>query len=260
MMRNNIKKMIVTDLDGTFLKDDKTISDYSIEIIKTLRNQGHVFVVATARPLRAARKFLKKIDIDAGIYHNGALIYIDDMKVDNYQIENPVHIIDIVKKKNPHCSVAVESNDVLYSNFDAEKMWPGTDYELVDSDFSIVEGKKADKIIVKLTSHEEVNDYAKLLPDDLYIQVSENIIGMIMKKSATKRNGISYVAEKYEINREDIIAFGDDYNDIDMMEFAGKGICVANGLDIVKEKSDEVCESNENDGVCRWLEDNLMFL
>ena len=53
----NEKKMIVTVLDGTLLKNDKTISKNTIEAINELRMRGHKFVIATARPLRAAKKF-----------------------------------------------------------------------------------------------------------------------------------------------------------------------------------------------------------
>lgn len=51
------KKMIVTDLDGTLLKDDKSISQYTSDVIKKLCRNDHKFVIATARPLRAAKKF-----------------------------------------------------------------------------------------------------------------------------------------------------------------------------------------------------------
>lgn len=75
----NEKKMIVTDLDGTLLKNDKTISKNTIEAINELRMRGHKFVIATARPLRAAKKFLESVETDAGIYHNGALKNVYEM-------------------------------------------------------------------------------------------------------------------------------------------------------------------------------------
>ena len=55
-------KMIVTDLDGTLLKDDKSISTYTENVIKQLRNRGILFVVATARPIRAVKTFLPRIN------------------------------------------------------------------------------------------------------------------------------------------------------------------------------------------------------
>lgn len=251
-------KMIVTDLDGTLLKDDKTLSSYTVDTIKRLRENGHKFVIATARPLRVAKKFMKNVEIDAGIYHNGALIYKDEEKIDSFQIDNVKQIVDSILKKYPKTSIAIETNDVLYSNFNVEHLWPGTDYVLTDSKFNELLGKKADKLIIEVSSIEEMNKYKEFLSDDLYIQLSENKIGMVMKKSATKSNGINFLSKQYGIEIEDIIAFGDDYNDIDMLIFCGKGICVENAVSDVKDVVDDSCDTNENDGVARWIETNII--
>ena len=224
--KKNIK-MIVTDLDGTLLKDDKTISQYTVDVVKQLCDKGHKFVIATARPLRAAKKFLGNVEINAGIYHNGALIYSEGRKTDGFQINNAKQIIDKILVEYPDVSIAVESNDVLYSNF-----------EIAD--------KKADKIILEVYSLEDMKRYEKLLPKDLYIQLSENKIGMIMRKEATKSNGINYLAKLYGIDIKDVIAFGDDYND------------VKNAVNDAKEVADEVCETNENDGVAKWIVKNVL--
>lgn len=97
----NEKKMIVTDLDGTLLKNDKTISKNTIEAINELRMRGHKFVIATARPLRAAKKFLESVETDAGIYHNGALIYKLGEKMDGFQIDSVKKLVDQVLNKYP---------------------------------------------------------------------------------------------------------------------------------------------------------------
>ena len=230
----NEKKMIVTDLDGTLLKNDKTISKNTIEAINELRMRGHKFVIATARPLRAAKKFLESVETDAGIYHNGALIYKLGEKI------------------------AVESDDVLYSNFNVEHLWPGTDYIITAADFAELEGKKADKVIIEVSSMEDMERYKEFLSDDLYIQLSENKIGMIMKKNATKSNGIIFSAQSYGINIDDVICFGDDYNDIDMLTLCGTGICMANGVQKAKDAADVLCDTNENDGVAKWIKENIL--
>lgn len=255
--KKNIK-MIVTDLDGTLLKDDKTISQYTVDVVKQLCDKGHKFVIATARPLRAAKKFLGNVEINAGIYHNGALIYSEGRKTDGFQINNAKQIIDKILVECPDVSIAVESNDVLYSNFDAELFWPGTDFVYTTSGFSEIADKKADKIILEVYSLEDMKRYEKLLPKDLYIQLSENKIGMIMRKEATKSNGINYLAKLYGIDIKDVIAFGDDYNDVDMLKFCGIGVCVKNAVNDAKEVADEVCETNENDGVAKWIVKNVL--
>lgn len=252
------KKMIVTDLDGTLLKNDKSISKYTKDIIKKLCISGHKFVIATARPYRVAKKFLEELDIDAGIYHNGALIYLNNEKVDSFQIDSPKSIIDSLLDIYPRMSIAVESNDILYSNFDAGLLWPGTNFIYTKSKFQEIIEKKADKIIIEVSSLEDMKRYEDIIPNDLYIQLSEGKIGMIMKKAATKSNGIKFLAQKYNIDISNIIAFGDDYNDIDMLKFCGQGICVENAIDEVKNISEYICESNEHDGVAKWIEENIL--
>ena len=66
-------KMIVTDLDGTYLRTDKTISEYSRKIITECRNKGLLFIIATARPIRAVKDFrVPESDYDGALFHNGA--------------------------------------------------------------------------------------------------------------------------------------------------------------------------------------------
>lgn len=256
----NVKKMIVTDLDGTLLKDDKSISKYTCEIMGKVREQGHKLVIATARPLRAANRFLEVLDIDAGIYHNGALINVEGKKINSFQIENPKRIVDLILQQYPNTNVAVESDDVLYSNFDAERLWPGNGYVYTKTNFSEIEDKTADKIIIEVSSYEDMKKYENCLIKDLYIQLSENKIGMIMKRNATKSNAIKYLAELFNVEIENVIAFGDDYNDIDMLQSCGTGVCVENGVDEVQKNADIICDTNENDGVAKWVESNILMM
>ena len=68
-------RMIVSDLDSTYLKNNKTISDYTKQITEECRKQGIIFVVATARPVRAVRNSIPNIDFDGAVYHNGAVVH-----------------------------------------------------------------------------------------------------------------------------------------------------------------------------------------
>mgnify|MGYP002564311569 CR=1 FL=1 len=74
-------KMIVTDLDGTFLRTDKSVSAYSQQIIRQCREKGIVFVIATARPVRAVKSFLPFLSCDAAIYHNGAVVRLGEKMI-----------------------------------------------------------------------------------------------------------------------------------------------------------------------------------
>ena len=85
--------------------------------------------------------------------------------------------------------IAVRFNDMLAL---AQVL---TDYIITAADFAELEGKKADKVIIEVSSMEDMERYKEFLSDDLYIQLSENKIGMIMKKNATKSNGIIFLAQ-----------------------------------------------------------------
>ncbi len=87
-------KMIVTDLDGTLLKDDKSISAHTETVIKQLRNSGIIFVLATARPIRAVKAFLPWISYDAAIFHNGAVVMDHEILLKNLGIKNPGKLVN----------------------------------------------------------------------------------------------------------------------------------------------------------------------
>lgn len=256
-MENQNAKIVVTDLDGTLLKDDKTISEYSLSIINEFRKRGNLFVIATARPIRSVKKFMSSGGFDAGIYHNGALIYDKNIRIGGFGIDNPHSISKKILDVFPDTNIAIESDDVLYANFDSERLWPGHGY-INSVDFIELREKIADKIIVEVSSIDDMEKYKEILPNELYIQMSENKIGMIMNKKATKMNGINLLSKIYQVDMENIISFGDDYNDMDMIEGCGKGIVVENAVEAVKEIATEICKSNEKDGVANWMKDNLL--
>lgn len=94
-------RMIVTDLDGTFLRTDKSVSAYSQQIIQQCREKGIIFVIATARPVRAVKSFLPFLSCDAAIYHNGAVVRLGEKTLDGYGIPNPEKYIFLFWRPSP---------------------------------------------------------------------------------------------------------------------------------------------------------------
>lgn len=250
-------RMIVTDLDGTLLKDDKSISEYTERVIQRLRDQGILFVIATARPIRAVKQFLPWVSYDAAVFHNGAVVVEGNRRLGKTGIENPLEIVTAVLRDRSDTKIAVESNDVMYSNFDAGEFWPGIVYTAT-GDFHEIAELVADKIIIEAKSLEEMNAFRPYLHDGLYIQLSENRIATIHDKQSSKTNGIRLIAENHGLSLEQVACFGDDYNDIEMLQSCGIGIAVENALEEVKAAAAQICESNEQDGVARWLEEKIL--
>lgn len=254
-MSVNKMKMIVTDLDGTLLRNDKTISAFTKETIHRLRERGVLFAIATARPIRSVKEFLPDLPYDIGIFHNGAVTVDECRQVTNVGIRHPQQVILDILKENSEYPVAVEVDDRLYSNFDAGRIWSNIVYTAT-SDFQEIREHVADKIIIETNSMEEIESLQKKLPSDLYIQMCENTVALIMNKNATKLEAIKSVIRQKGISLEEVIAFGDDYNDLEMIQHCGIGVAMENALDVVKQGADAVALSNEEDGVARWLEEN----
>ncbi len=250
-------KMVVTDLDGTLLRSDKTISDNTKKVIKELRDKGILFGIATARPIRSVKNFLPFLEYDFAIYHNGAVIHDGDNLLEGYGIANPLAIVNRLREALPGCNICMEANDMMYSSFKAEEIWPGFEY-IATTDFHEVEGLVGDKIIVEASDSDELSKIEKLLPDDLYAVLSENQVAMIMNKKATKLCGIKKISELRGIDIKDVVSFGDDYNDTSMLEGCGVGVAVSNALDEVKHVADYVAGSNEEDGEALWLKQYLL--
>ncbi|MBQ7167092.1 MAG: HAD hydrolase family protein [Treponema sp.] len=76
-------------------------------------------------------------------------------------------------------------------------------------------------------------------------------------KGATKEKAIEALCTCLNIPPEKIAAFGDDFNDIGMLKLCGRGIAMQNAIAEVKQAASEICASNENDGVARWIEEQL---
>ena len=96
------------------------------------------------------------------------------------------------------------------------------------------------------------------MDDGLHLKVARDGLGQIMHKDATKANAVAALARYWIIAQSEIVAFGDDLNDIDLLIYAGVGVAVANALDEVRAIAKYICDANENDGVAKWLEENVL--
>lgn len=251
-------KMIVTDLDNTLLRRDKTVSKYTESVFSRCRNADIKIVFATARPVRAVTKWLN-IDIqsDACIYHNGAVSHIGNVLFQEFGIEHDtVSKLLNAARHFDNMRIAIEINDTLYANFDAGVVWPGVEYAVTN--FCNLAKQPADKIIFITTDKKEINEIEQLLGDDLYWEISENEVLMVMNKNARKRNAVKALAVHFGVQLSEIVAFGDDHNDVEMLRECGIGVAVVNAIDEAKTIADYICADCDKDGVAKWLEENVL--
>jgi len=246
-------KMIVSDLDNTLLMPDKTISEATLSALHRCRELGIKIVYATGRGGSADRVAPSHL-FDGKITMNGAVGKIGDEIVYSrlipYQTARPV----LTACDTHNIKVTSENGGMHYSNFAVSDFWPLiTNYEIVDFSTHKLD---AEKIYSPNPSPDERLFVESLLPGDLYSVVTSDVTGVlyqVMHKDATKAKAVSALAGLWGIKPCEIVAFGDDLNDIDMLSYVGVGIAMGNALDEVKAISKYTCLSNDNDGVAKWI-------
>jgi hypothetical protein len=233
-------KLIVTDLDDTLLRGNKTVSVYSSRILQDCLDAGLFVAYATARPMRStdylAASFLPKICI----YHNGAVIRHHDGSFEHMGIEHQAlsAMIASIQSRFPGCELAAESNDRIYANFDVGKLWTGLPY--TKTEFESIPFTVADKFIVNLNDdNEEIEALKACLPSGVYLEMSKDKVGMIMNREATKINAIRKICIREHIELGEVVCFGDDSNDLEMIRQCGLGVAVANAKEDVLSVADE---------------------
>ena len=250
-------RMLVTDLDNTLLRDNKTISDYTASVFRRCREAGMKIVFATGRPERATEKYAQLIQPDAIIFNNGAGTLADGQYIVRKDIP-PAAVTAIVDALLPLPGIRLhlDYGHTSVTNHEEWGSWGSWGVEY--SDFSTYDPLGVRKLTIEA---QDISLLSRVDFDALgchYYGNQGEIWYMVMEKSATKQNAVVSVAAHFGVALSDIAAFGDDHNDIDMLRACGAGVAVFNAIDEAKASADAVCGSNEEDGPARWIEKNLL--
>ena len=247
-------KIIVVDLDRTLLHTDKTLSAYTVKVFNECKKCGIKIIVATARPLRTAKQYCDLIDFDAMVVSNVARIIYQNQQTDYGIYKRSAKRLLNTLKQYPNLRVTIETGDCAYSNL------PIDDYETILSDnlVGISNAEGVIKILVHLDNEKTLTLVKNELSDDLYYTIAHGYLMQIMNTSATKWNGIKAVLDICNCSPNETVYFGDDQDDIEPIKMCGLGIAVANGIDDVKVIADFVTESNDADGVAKFVEHRIL--
>ena len=252
--------IILSDLDGTLFRNDKSISDYTKQIIRQAQAKGLLFGICTARAKVNAVKFLEGIEPDILITNGGGIVYYQDKKIYDceFTVEEIRKLIDAAFEVfGKDVIISADNEHALYSNSRDElgdKFWTYNDF----SDFR----ETCMKMCIESLDKEKVEKVASVIGLDQidYLPFSDIPWYKLSKKAATKEKAIEELCRHLNIESSQIVAFGDDFNDIGMLKLCGKGIAMENAIEEVKNAADQVCASNEKDGVAKWIKDNLFIL
>lgn len=247
-------KAIITDLDRTLLRTDKSVSEYSCAVLKKCRDRGILLMAATARPERAILNYQKLIGFDAVTTLNGARIILAGGVIENGIAPHSAE--DILKKVTaiPNVTLSMETGDGIYANVSIPE-WNAIVFEGFPA-------LPTQSIIYKILLSSEGNaiqpDVERALTSDTYMTVADGKLIQIMSTAATKWNGIRAMLKTAGVDQKDVVYFGDDNDDIEPIKNCGVGVAVSNAIREVLAIADFVTESNDMDGVARYIEKNLL--
>ena len=261
-------KLIALDLDGTLLNSQKRISDENIKFINTVMSLGYEVVIATGRRYFSAKELTKDISGDMTILaNNGNLLrksLRDEIIFSKYLNREDYHIIlEEGKKRNLSPIIHVDYYDegydmVIEGNFkderyfgyfsDDEKRVKGlieNDFYLQDRVLAMVYPGRLDKL---REFHQYLND---LHPSRFnshvleHIQIAEAMFE-VMNPLGSKWKSLAQYSKSIGVEQQEIIAVGDDNNDVEMLLNAGLGIAMKNGSLLAKNAADIITERDNN--------------
>ncbi|MFD1017838.1 Cof-type HAD-IIB family hydrolase [Thalassobacillus hwangdonensis] len=266
------KHLIALDLDGTLLTDDKVISDRTKQVVLQAKEEGHVVVIATGRPHRASIQYYHELGLDTPMVNfNGALIHHPtDHKWDALHTPLPIRT---AKRIIHHCydlgvkNVLAEIKDDVYLDQHDDEMMDIFVANTGENPVTVGSLKthlQQDPTSLLIYPHEEqIKALRQELQDNHASMIEHRKWGApwhvieIVRKGLNKAVGLDKISRYYHIPKERIIAFGDEDNDLEMIDYAGVGVAMHNGIDPLKNVAKHITGSNMEDGIGEFLEDYL---
>ena len=256
-------KLVVTDIDGTIYSPQCGITNAVKECIQNLVNNGIYVAIATGRSFSSTKNVADEIGVKCPLicYQGGLINTYDGELIDvKYLDEAPAReIVKELRKRNIHMNVYIE--DVLFVENDNDiiKEYVGdknVHYFKTES-FDTLDFKKLNKILVIDHNTQLIEDLIKELQvkyPQLYIVKSQPIFCEIANKQATKGNAIKFLANKLGFTEKEVLAIGDQNNDIEMVVTAGVGVAMGNGTPEIKAKADYITDTVLNDGFVKAID------
>ena len=256
-------KMVVTDVDGTIYNPKIGITKEVKDCILHLKNNGVKFVIATGRTYLSAKYIADMIGVKCPLVsYQGGMINSYEGQILDVKYLNPDiarKIVNDFRKRNIHLNVYVEdklyveNDDDYIKNYIGDK---GIDYFKVNS-FDELDFNKLNKLLAIKYDEKFIDDLILELKNkysEIYTVKSFMYFCEISNKDATKGNALKFLANKYGLNKEEVLAIGDQNNDIEMIEMAGVGVAMGNGTLQIKERADYVTEQIENNGFVKAID------
>lgn len=266
---NGLKTAIVAiafDLDDTLLRDDRTISDETVSVLRRASEAGILILPASGRTYCSMAGFVSRIGCASRVIcANGAVIATPDGQV-LHELTIPVdtarRVAQFARERGCYCQTYAA--DCFYYNQEG-------DYARAYAESSSLRGVYVGDLAQYLTAPtskllmmappEQVTrmlaEAREIFGDTVALTSSKPYFLEVNPPLATKGHALTVCAEEMGFPLSQCVAFGDSLNDVSMLRAAGYGVCMGNGRADVRQMGFAVCGTNEEDGVARYLQQIL---
>lgn len=268
-----MKTLYVTDLDGTLLRNDKSISDFTVDTLNRLIDEGNFITYASARSFVSSKKLTERIHFQLPVITRNGSVFASH--VEDKEIEIARFSEDNISKLKVLLSEVIDSTGFLTSYIDGqmsrlfrkENLTEGLNRYLQEhaNDKNMISVEKGDELyygtityitmIAKKEDLQATYEKVKALDDwecnfqkDTY---SDDFWLEICPKNSTKAKAVLKL--KKQLNCDRLVVFGDGVNDLSMFEVADEACAVMNASEEVKNCASKVILSNEEDGVADFI-------
>ena len=262
--------LIVSDFDGTLVRQDGTVSEKNIKVINEYIEAGGIFAISTGRVPAGILPQARKLGLKGLVSCcQGTIIF--DIESGKILFDRRLSFETTLAacRKMEEMGLHIHAYDlwVYYSNAD-DGMLKG--YEKITgvkaklvldrklSEFIEEKGLRAYKLLAMVEPEDSERTIAELsaanLPD-CAVTKSSPFLAEVVNDKCSKGSAVLFLAEHYGIEIEKTVGIGDYYNDMPMIEAAGLGAAVGNAEDALKQRADYICENtNETDAVAEVIE------
>lgn len=267
-----IPKIVFSDVDGTLLKPDGTLSKRTRQVVKQLQESNIPFILVSARSPQEMFALYSELKLKSPIVgYNGGMIYemVGERSIKvfvDYVIpRNELTMMyEMITMQFPELNMNLYSGTNWFAGRYDKYLQGEIDLVKIDPEYreldEVIESNMPIHKIMLIGEIETIIQAEKTLKSTAGITAAINRSNPdyleITNKNATKLNGMKTVLEQFypEIKREEVLALGDGHNDWDMLQYAGFGVAMANASDEIKNSLKYVTASNDDDGFARAVE------
>ncbi len=258
-------KLVAIDLDDTLLDPGLNISSRCLEAIQRAQEKGILVTLATGRMYSSALPYARLLQVDVPlITYQGALVKNSLSGEVLYNkpvpIELGVEVMEYFRQSEVHyhcyfgdqlCMEKLSEEGRQYA------ILAGVEPVIISSLIERARYEASYKILAVVEDEARIIDMEKHLKGlygfTLNITRSKSHFLETMHPRATKGDALEVVASHYGIKQDEVMALGDSYNDLDMIEWAGLGVAMGNAREEVKQAADYITFSNDEEGVAEAL-------